>query len=145
MQLRIVSDGLDYVIRTILARHGLRDVPTFANHLVQVGPRRWRLEFPYFRTECRTLSGTCKCAFTESDATAPGARSLLIGDGASDFCVADRADLVYAKRRLLDYCLDRFRPHRAVVNFEQALSLLPELLGDTLAREQERPTLRPVS
>jgi 2-hydroxy-3-keto-5-methylthiopentenyl-1-phosphate phosphatase len=133
VQLRIVSDGLDYVIQTVLARHGLHDLSTFASHLVQVGPRRWRLEFPNARADCRTASGTCKCAFADPPATARGTRILLIGDGASDFCLADRVDLIYARKRLLEYCLDGVRPYYAVANFKQALGLLPELLAATSA------------
>ena len=52
----------------------------------------------------------------------------MVGDGASDFCVAGRAHIVFAKKRLLDHCLDTGLPHQPVANFEQALALLPSLL-----------------
>lgn len=118
----IVSDGLDLTINAILRRHGLARLPVVANHLVPDGPRRWKLEFPNARTNCSVASGTCKCA------QAPGAgRVLMIGDGASDFCVAARADLNFARKRLLEHCLDQGLPHHPVADFQQALALLPEL------------------
>ena len=65
MPIRIVSDGLDYPIRRILARHGLADLPVVANEMVRADvPRRWQLNAPFAATGCR--SGTCKCAQIES-------------------------------------------------------------------------------
>jgi 2-hydroxy-3-keto-5-methylthiopentenyl-1-phosphate phosphatase len=127
--LQIVSDGLDYAVRSILTRHGLGSLPIAASHLVQSGPRQWTLEFPHAGSHCRSASGTCKCAWTEPPLVPPGARVLMVGDGASDFCVARRADLNFASKRLLDHCLDHGLRHRAVANFKQALALWPELLS----------------
>lgn len=130
MPMSILSDGLDYAIRTILDRHALGHLPIVANRLVQEGPRRWRLEFPHARPDCAVASGTCKCAWAREPAVAAGSRVLMVGDGASDFCVAGRAQLTFAKKRLLDHCLDIGLPHRPVTNFKQALALLPELMAD---------------
>jgi 2-hydroxy-3-keto-5-methylthiopentenyl-1-phosphate phosphatase len=104
-------------------------LPVAANHLVQCGPRRWMLEFPHTRSDCRSASGTCKCAWTSAPLASAGTRVLMIGDGASDFCVAGRATLNFASKRLLDHCLDHGLPHRAVANFKQALDLWPELIS----------------
>lgn len=141
--LRIVSDGLDLAIHRILARHGLDDLPVTASRLVQTGPRRWALKFPNARADCRSASGTCKCAQAESLRTAnAGARVLMVGDGASDFCVAGRADLNLARKRLLDHCLDHGLQHRAVANFAQALRLWPELIASPPAMARPLPTPR---
>ncbi|CAN5720757.1 MtnX-like HAD-IB family phosphatase [soil metagenome] len=133
MPLKILSDGLDHAIEFILARHGLAGLPITANHLVEDGPRRWRLEFPHARPDCRTASGTCKCAFTQAPMASPGERFVMVGDGASDFCVAGRAQVVFAKKRLLDHCLDTGLPHQPVANFDQALALLPGLSSSLAA------------
>jgi len=121
--LTIVSDGLDYAIRSMLRRHGLDGLPIVASRLVQVAPRRWKLEFPFSAADCVSASGTCKCAWAGAPRVAPGTRVLVVGDGASDFCVARRADLSFSSKRLLDHCLDHGLPHRAVANFRQALEL----------------------
>jgi 2,3-diketo-5-methylthio-1-phosphopentane phosphatase len=125
--LTIVSDGLDYAIRSMLRRHGLGHLKIVASRLVQVAPRRWELEFPFAGAGCVSASGTCKCAWASAPLAAPGSRVLMIGDGASDFCVAGRADLSFASKRLLDHCLDHALPHRAVANFSQALELWAEM------------------
>jgi 2-hydroxy-3-keto-5-methylthiopentenyl-1-phosphate phosphatase len=125
--LTIVSDGLDHAIRALLRRHGLDGLTVVASRLVQVAPRRWKLEFPFSSADCTSASGTCKCAWAGSPKIEPGTRVLMVGDGASDFCVARRADLNFASKRLLDHCLDHGLPHRAVANFGQALALWAEL------------------
>jgi 2,3-diketo-5-methylthio-1-phosphopentane phosphatase len=127
----ILSDGLDHAITSILARNQLGHLNVVANRLERVGARRWRLSFPHARAGC--ASGTCKCAFARRG----GPRVLLIGDGASDFCVASRADLTLARKRLLEHCLDRHLPHRPVSNFKQALALLPSLRELTRAPEDD--------
>jgi hypothetical protein len=105
--LTVLSDGLDYSIRRILANNGLGDLPVVANRLVAEGERGWRLEFPYSSPDCR--SGNCKCASAGS-AHADRRRVLVIGDGASDFCVSGEADLVFAKHRLIEHCAPRAFP-----------------------------------
>ncbi len=122
--LRVVSDGLDHVVESMLRREGIGAVPIVASHLVQVGPRAWALEFPHTCQSCTSASATCKCAW----ARAASPRSvLMIGDGASDFCVASRASLTFAKAGLLDHCAGSDLPHRAVADFEQALQAWAEL------------------
>lgn len=131
ISLRIVSDGLDYAIRAILARHHLQDLPVHANQLVADGERGWRLEFPYADPDCRSGSGMCKCAKV-AKSRARQQRVLLIGDGVSDYCAAERADFVFAKHRLLEHCRATGIPHVPIVGFADALHLLPALISGQL-------------
>lgn len=128
--LRIVSDGLDYAIHRILARHQLQGLPVSANHLVATGAKQWTLESPLQAAGC--TSGTCKCRFAGHADPDPGCRVLLIGDGASDFCVANRVDFVFAKNRLVEHCRAAGIPYAAITCFEDAIELLPSLLAGTL-------------
>jgi 2-hydroxy-3-keto-5-methylthiopentenyl-1-phosphate phosphatase len=57
----------------------------------------------------------------------PQRRTLLVGDGASDFCVSGVVDLVFAKSRLIDHCLVNAIPHHPIASFADALPLLGEL------------------
>jgi 2,3-diketo-5-methylthio-1-phosphopentane phosphatase len=132
--LTIVSDGLDRAIRNMLRRHDLDSLPVVASRLVAAGRRRWKLEFPFASGACVAASGTCKCAWAQPPHVAPGDRVLMVGDGASDFCVAGRVDLSFASKRLLDHCLDHDLSHRAVANFRQALELWPTLVASRDAR-----------
>ncbi len=121
----VVSDGLDRTIRTVLDRYNI-DVPYFANHLQWRGDDRWRLTFPHARSDCTPLSGNCKCNFSARH----GALTILIGDGRSDFCLADRADLVLAKSSLLEHCRKNNLPHIPFQTFDQATALLAAWLDE---------------
>ncbi|MCE5233681.1 MAG: MtnX-like HAD-IB family phosphatase [Mizugakiibacter sp.] len=134
LPVRVVSDGLDYAIRAILARHGLDALPIQANRLIATGARSWRLEFPYADADCRKASGMCKCAGAVR-AHNTHRRVLLIGDGASDFCAAGEADLVFAKHRLIEHCRHAGIPHVPIVGFADALELLPALAAGTLSAD----------
>lgn len=130
--LAIVSDGLDYAIRRILGNHGLGNLPVIANRLEAVDAASWRLDFPYGSERCRVAAGNCKCACAER-ARAQSRRVLLIGDGASDFCVAGEADLVFAKHRLIEHCRSAGIPYVPIASFVDAIDLLPTLLAGELA------------
>ena len=120
-RLVVASDGIDHACRSILERHGLGNLPIFANRLVQVAERQWRLDFPHAATGC--AAGHCKCA--RAIATAGTGPLLLIGDGASDCCVAPQADWVFARGALYDFCRARGIACEAVDNFGEALRLMP--------------------
>lgn len=132
VHLEILSDGLDYAIRTILGRESLDWLPVTSNRLEPAGERGWRLAFPNASALCRVASGTCKCA-RAGKAQAARKRVLLIGDGASDFCIAESADFVFAKGKLIAHCRTRQLPHAAINGFADALNLLPALLAGELA------------
>jgi 2-hydroxy-3-keto-5-methylthiopentenyl-1-phosphate phosphatase len=132
----IASDGLDRTIRTVLDRNDI-DVPYFANHLQWRGGDRWRLTFPHARSDCASLSGNCKCGFAEGR---PRELNILVGDGRSDFCMAERADLVLAKSSLLAHCRTTGLPHIAFDNFDEATMLLAGWLEQRGAIPMHRST-----
>ena len=61
VKVQVVSDGIDYAIRHVLARHGMADLEVIANHLAQTGERSWRLDSPWTSNHCTRASGNCKC------------------------------------------------------------------------------------
>jgi 2,3-diketo-5-methylthio-1-phosphopentane phosphatase len=113
LDLRVVSDGLDYAINRILRRNGLGALPVVANRLLCApgahadAPASFSLEFPYKADDCP--AGVCKCRVIEPDASGPcpaphgetprsvrDGNFLLIGDGLSDCCAARLARLTLA-------------------------------------------------
>lgn len=136
---RIVSDGLEVAIESLLARHRLEFLPVAANRLVANGPRHWRLEFPHARDDCAVASGLCKCAQV-AVARQSKKKVLLIGDGTSDFCAAGAVDLVFAKNRLIEHCRAHDLPYVPITGFADALVLLPALLEGSLAVGTPAPT-----
>ncbi len=122
--LMVLSDGLDRTIRTVLDSADI-DIPYFANHLQWLGGDRWRLTFPHAKGTCATLAGNCKCSFAEGR---PREIAIMVGDGRSDFCVAERADLVLAKGSLRQHCRKKDLPHYGFENFDEAAALLARWL-----------------
>ncbi len=102
--LSIVSDGLDLVIHHLLGRTGIEVDKVWSNHLVE-SQGRLSLRFPERPIKVVCPTGHCKCQILS--ACPERTMKVIIGDGRSDFCWAHRADLVYAKDRLLSYCHDK--------------------------------------
>ena len=121
----VVSDGFDLAIETVLKRNNL-DLPYFANHLEWLGGGRWRLGFPHRNAACRTEAGNCKC---RQIATAP-VRTVVIGDGRSDFCAASEASFVLSKSNLSTYCRQEGLRHRPFGGFDEILAGFDNWLAD---------------
>jgi 2-hydroxy-3-keto-5-methylthiopentenyl-1-phosphate phosphatase len=103
IDVRIVSDGFDFYIGSVLAIHHLADIPYHANGADFSG-NRTTFSFPHADTECG-LCGTCKKNVLQ------GYRKeydsiLYIGNGLSDRCAAREADFVFAKDSLYATCID---------------------------------------
>jgi 2-hydroxy-3-keto-5-methylthiopentenyl-1-phosphate phosphatase len=124
---KIVSDGFDRFIEPILARIGMK-IPLVCSRLVSQGARSWRAEFPHSSDDCRSEGGVCKCA-----AAAIGKFRLLIGDGRSDFCLAQESDFVFAKDKLVEFCREQQIPHRSIASFRDARAHMKEIF-EFLAR-----------
>jgi 2,3-diketo-5-methylthio-1-phosphopentane phosphatase len=132
----IVSDGFDRVVRAALERAGL-SIPFFANTLEWQGANRWRLTLPHAQADCGAGAANCKCAH--------GARSgscVVVGDGRSDFCMAVRARFVIAKGTLAEFCRSRGLAHVSFRNFDDATQRLAEWLDLNTDRMPGAPASR---
>jgi 2-hydroxy-3-keto-5-methylthiopentenyl-1-phosphate phosphatase len=136
--LTVISDGVDYFIHRILARHRLPPLPVIANQLTihgHNGDKRYRLALPSSQATCESAAGMCKCNCLDA---ATGKR-VYVGDGRSDFCVANKPELVFAKGSLAEFCARRsiaFLPYRQFDDVTQALKTTVPVL---LRRSREMP------
>ena len=121
LPVKIVSDGLDWTVRAVLRRIGLDGLTIAANHLEHAGGDRWVLTSPHAKPECRAAAGTCKCAVA---AQRVAQMTVLIGAGKSDMCLAEEADLVFAKAGLLQFCRENALPHQAFETFADVSDML---------------------
>jgi 2-hydroxy-3-keto-5-methylthiopentenyl-1-phosphate phosphatase len=64
-----------------------------------------------------------------------------VGDGRSDFCLAERADLVLAKGALLRRCREMDLPHYGFETFDEATALLARWL-DARGGAEEQESVR---
>lgn len=127
LRLQVVSDGIDYAIQHVLARHGLGHLEVVANRLLQLDSRRWALESPWASPQCQRASGNCKCERLAAQQTVAG-RVLYVGDSSSDFCVSHRADYVLAKYRLIAYCEQHGIAHMPFLGFSDATPWLTQFM-----------------
>lgn len=95
----IISDGFRIFAERLLKNAGLENLPVYANKLGESNGRL-KISFPNSNEHC--LSGTCKCAVAEN--LGEGLPVILIGDGRSDFGLAEKATHVISKGTLSMYC-----------------------------------------
>jgi len=97
-QISIVSDGLDRVISHLLERESIKIDHVWANHLVEDGSGGLKLQFPKPGNREVCPSGLCKCQVL--DQAGSSVIKTVIGDGRSDFCWAQNADLLFCQRQV---------------------------------------------
>jgi 2-hydroxy-3-keto-5-methylthiopentenyl-1-phosphate phosphatase len=125
IDVKIVSDGLDFYIKTVLEIHYLSEIPFYANRTHFHKGDGMEVSFPYFNEECG-LCGTCKKRLVQIHRKAYDS-ILFIGNGISDRCAAREADFVFAKDSLYTYCIDQDITCHFFANFH-------EILGDLKKR-----------
>jgi 2,3-diketo-5-methylthio-1-phosphopentane phosphatase len=102
MQVAIMSDGLDFYIERMLFRHGLGHVEFFSNHL-EIHGDRLSVQFPHYNKLDCTDCGCCKTSHLMRYRD-QGYYIVYVGDGLSDRCPCEAADLVFAKGDLRRHC-----------------------------------------
>lgn len=106
----VVSDGLDLYINRYFAIHGISDLKIFCNRAVRDNAGGTTISFPYAAEGCSCPSAVCKRNVVLSQSR-PHARIVYIGDGITDYCPAEYADIIFAKGRLAAYCNANRLPH----------------------------------
>ncbi len=101
----IVSDSFSWVIKEILRHHGIVNIRVFSNRVKFQGDRLIPF-FPYESAECRKCAHCKKRHVLQSKAK----RTFYIGDGLSDICPAQEADVVFAKGQLLKHFQEMRQP-----------------------------------
>jgi 2,3-diketo-5-methylthio-1-phosphopentane phosphatase len=125
----VVSNGMSFYIEAVLGREGLSDlafvapVPTLSG--IGNGPV---VEFGKGVETCET-TGLCKCA--RARRLRSGDRKIVfVGDGISDFCVAEgEADFIIARSSLRDHCLKNGIAHDEFGDFYDVARVLNTLLA----------------
>jgi 2,3-diketo-5-methylthio-1-phosphopentane phosphatase len=101
----VLSDGLDFYIERMLARNGCGAIEFFANHL-RIDVQTLRVEFPWYNLRDCTECGCCKTHHLYRYRH-QGYFIVYVGNGLSDRCPSENADLVFAKGELLAYCREK--------------------------------------
>lgn len=99
LDMKIVSDGLDFYIRAILEEKGFSDIEFFSNAAEFGVDNSLAITFPMMNELCGRC-GTCKNRILHSYRLIYD-RIIYVGDGQSDLCPSRCADLVFVKGVLL--------------------------------------------
>lgn len=107
----IVSDGFDLYIKPMMARAGLGHIPVFCNTLTYEDGL-WSPHFPGASESCSCFCASCKRNVLLT--SAPTDVLVYVGDGRSDRCAVEHADVVFAKSDLIAWCVANGIPHHNV-------------------------------
>ena len=123
IKVHIVSDGFEYYIRRMLAKtfsdaETICKIEIFANSLESDGKNGWKTSFPYFEKTCGDGCATCKPAVMNSKNPLK-LPAIFVGDGFSDRFAAQTAEIVFAKKKLAEFCLRENLPHINYCNLAQ--------------------------
>lgn len=129
----VISDGVDYFIRRILGRYELGYLPIIANQLRITSDHSYALSCPYTNPACSFASGVCKCTQLDSHADF----RVFVGDGRSDFCAAQSADLLFAKSTLATHCEQKDIPYIPYENFADVQRALKHAYPTSARRESD--------
>lgn len=137
----VTSDGLDCVIRRVLARSGIHLAPRNGIHFYSASARlangRLAVSFPHAPASCTHGCGTCKPHIIE-ERRGKHWPVIYIGDGLSDRHAVKCADFVYARQPLLEICRQEHIPCSPFHDFSDiARGLLRWLGGEAKAEKGE--------
>ena len=138
VELLVLSDGLDYYIRRILARNDCGEVPFVSNVAALVRPgedgcAEVSLAFPHSDAVC----DRCACCKRNIMLAASAEEDIIAyaGEGFSDRCPVRYADIVFAKDVLQTHCQNENISYYPYATFDDIVARLRQLL--------DRPRLRP--
>lgn len=136
MEVAILSDGLDYYIERMLLRNGLGEIEFFSNRL-RIEDDRLSIEFPHYNLMECTDCGCCKnhhvLAYKDR-----GDYVVYVGNGLSDRCPCESADLVFAKDDLERHCAKQGIDY---VSFENFRDVEREVLKRIVLSDEFRRTV----
>ncbi|MCB0881528.1 MAG: MtnX-like HAD-IB family phosphatase [Thermoleophilia bacterium] len=115
----VLSNGFGVLIRDVLGGLGLGDLPVHS-HECAFTPEGSAIAWTERGEPCPLCSRPCKrhdLARVRGDA-----RVVYVGDGISDLCVAQAADIIYARADLADYLKSRGVPFRPFRDFHQIVT-----------------------
>ncbi len=138
IEITILSDGLDFYIAEILEANGLSGIPFYSNS-VRFDTRKISVELPY-------ESGCTKCANCKGHQilmrTGPDDVVVYIGNGFSDRCAVEYADMVFAKDDLLKYCEENNITYYPYQSFDDVLAKFGKAVMSGTFRKRHRAELK---
>ncbi|MFZ5432540.1 MAG: MtnX-like HAD-IB family phosphatase [Calditrichota bacterium] len=123
--LTILSSGLRELIDELLTAAGVSGIPVHSHH-TKIEGNRWQL-VPWEGRRLAEHCSHCKCSFLIEQKEA-GHKVIYIGDGYTDLCPIQHADIIFATGRLIDECRAGGRTFFPFETFLEIERKLDELL-----------------
>lgn len=137
----VASDGFDLYIERYLAINGATGVDVWCNHAELDDSGRMTMSFPHAAEGCDCFCAACKrnVVLVRAD---PEERIVYIGDGISDWCPAEHADIIFAKEQLAAYCNAHRLPHYPFKTLSDVARQLEKLLAKRRIRPRHQAALK---
>jgi 2-hydroxy-3-keto-5-methylthiopentenyl-1-phosphate phosphatase len=139
----LLSEGLDYYIKFVLDKFGLK-LNYYSNSMViedfseSSGSKiKLSCEFPYSDENCTYCGMSKRNILINNTNDYENEISVFIGDGVSDFCVSNYADIVFAKNTLASYCWKNNITYFEYRNFNDIISKLEKLKNKRLIKQKQ--------
>ncbi len=135
INLTVLSDGFDTYINAIFGKYGIDWIEVFSNKLLFDGENTPVPVFPYASESCNCRVASCK---RNSMLNRSGDDDILIyiGDGHSDFCAAEHADIIFAKGKLAAHCNAERLPHYPFSTFFDVKRIIVGLIDSRLPHDR---------
>ena len=144
IEFHVVSDGLDFYIERLFRDHGLEGVSFFSNRLElhDLGNGRYRPEvvYPHAAEGC----DRCACCKRNVLLRLAGDDDIIayVGEGYSDRCAAQYADIVFARDDLQRFCQQENISYYLYRDFFDVQSRLEQLLRRKKLRKRRSAELK---
>jgi len=130
LPLLILSSGLRELIDELLSKAGIAGIPIHS-HRVAIEKDKWTL-IPWRGARLADHCSHCKCAYVVAQQKT-GAKIVYIGDGFTDICPSQHADILFAAGTLAHECAKssrNFLPFKTFFDIERKLEELLHIEQD---------------
>ncbi len=138
IDMTILSDGLDFYIEEILRTNGISGIPFYSNR-AHFDSNTISIELPY-ESDC-TKCANCK-GYQILKRSGPDDVIIYIGNGYSDRCAVQYADIVFAKDDLLKHCEENNITFYPFDSFKDVLAKLRKIASSGNFRKRHRAELK---
>jgi len=145
----LLSEGLDYYINYLMRRESI-NLKVFCNKLIvkevqsedgKTIQYKLSCEFPFEDEHCRYCGVSKRNIILTHTDEYNNEVSVFIGDGVSDFCASNYADIVFAKKSLASYCWKHNITYYDYKNFSDVQNKLEKLLSQGRIKQRQSARL----
>ncbi|MBL0321269.1 MAG: MtnX-like HAD-IB family phosphatase [Ignavibacteria bacterium] len=136
----VVSDGFNLYIEPLLDRSGMRnELRVWCNTLVWNGTA-FTVAFPGATESCSCFCASCKRNVVIAS-VADDDIAIYVGDGRSDSCAVEHADIVFAKGTLAAECTRKGIPHHHFHTLAEVMIILQRKVVEGALRPRRQAVL----